>query len=379
MDLDSVPDVPAEVSGVAVCLLHADLEPAHERAVAAVLRARGLQVTCSHEVSPEIREYERMVTTAVNASLEPLCRAYLQDLDDLAELGVGDDLGRRAPPGGVRPTLPPPCSCQDRRPVCERPRRPPSPTAFRMPSPSTWGARARTCAWCWAGSRRRPRSDRSGGTRFGSRRSTSTRSARVEAPSPPSIPGVPWWSRPRSAGARPAPRATGTAATSPPSPTPISSPAASPSARASAAWRSTAMPREQAMARAGLRRRASSAWSTPAWSGPCARCPWPGGSIPRGLALVAFGGAGPLHACALAEALDMAAVIVPARAGVLSAVGLLTAPVQRDLVQSWPRPQDHTGLELACPDSRSGPPRSSVPGPPRPRPSTAATRGRATS
>src|SRR5262245_19070453 len=40
----------------------------------------------------------------------------------------------------------------------------------------------------------------------------------------------------------------------------------------------------------------------------------------------------------------MAAVIVPARAGVLSAVGLLTAPVQRDLVRSWPTPLDHTAL-----------------------------------
>ena len=40
-----------------------------------------------------------------------------------------------------------------------------------------------------------------------------------------------------------------------------------------------------------------------------------GASIPAGLALVAFGGAGPLHACALAEALGMAAVVVPARAG----------------------------------------------------------------
>ena len=45
------------------------------------------------------------------------------------------------------------------------------------------------------------------------------------------------------------------------------------------------------------------------------------GVDPRGLALVAFGGAGPLHACALADALGMAAVIVPPRAGVLSAVG----------------------------------------------------------
>ena len=50
------------------------------------------------------------------------------------------------------------------------------------------------------------------------------------------------------------------------------------------------------------------------------------GVDPRDLALVAFGGAGPLHACAVAEALGMRAVIVPPRAGVLSAVGLLCSP-----------------------------------------------------
>jgi N-methylhydantoinase A/oxoprolinase/acetone carboxylase beta subunit len=71
------------------------------------------------------------------------------------------------------------------------------------------------------------------------------------------------------------------------------------------------------------------------------------GVDPRRLALVAFGGAGPLHACALADALDLAAVVVPARAGVLSAVGLLTAPLQRDLVRSWPTPTDPTGLAEA--------------------------------
>ena len=65
---------------------------------------------------------------------------------------------------------------------------------------------------------------------------------------------------------------------------------------------------------------------------------------PSALALVAFGGAGPLHACALAEALGMAAVVVPPRAGVLSAVGLLCAPPQRSLVRSWPTPGDPSGL-----------------------------------
>ncbi|MDQ1502649.1 MAG: N-methylhydantoinase, partial [Actinomycetota bacterium] len=71
------------------------------------------------------------------------------------------------------------------------------------------------------------------------------------------------------------------------------------------------------------------------------------GVDPAGLALVAFGGAGPLHACALAEALGMAAVIVPPRAGVLSAVGLLCSPRQRELVRSWPDPGSRDGLDEA--------------------------------
>ena len=48
---------------------------AHERAVAARGSSAGFDVTCSHEVSPEFREYERTVTTVVNAYLRPVCRA----------------------------------------------------------------------------------------------------------------------------------------------------------------------------------------------------------------------------------------------------------------------------------------------------------------
>jgi N-methylhydantoinase A/oxoprolinase/acetone carboxylase beta subunit len=59
------------------------------------------------------------------------------------------------------------------------------------------------------------------------------------------------------------------------------------------------------------------------------------GVDPRELALVAFGGAGPLHACAIADALRMRAVVVPPRAGVCSAVGLLCAPKAREIVRSY--------------------------------------------
>jgi N-methylhydantoinase A len=62
------------------------------------------------------------------------------------------------------------------------------------------------------------------------------------------------------------------------------------------------------------------------------------GLDPRDFALVAFGGAGPLHACALAEELGMRAVLVPAAAGVLSALGLVAADERRDSVQTFVRP-----------------------------------------
>src|SRR5207248_2740534 len=51
--------------------------------------------------------------------------------------------------------------------------------------------------------------------------------------------------------------------------------------------------------------------------------------------LVAFGGAGPLHACALADELGVGTVLVPAAAGVLSALGLVASEERRDRVRSY--------------------------------------------
>lgn len=58
------------------------------------------------------------------------------------------------------------------------------------------------------------------------------------------------------------------------------------------------------------------------------------GIDPRSCALVAFGGGGPLHACALAELLGMKTILVPPHAGVLSALGLAIAPERRDAATS---------------------------------------------
>jgi N-methylhydantoinase A/oxoprolinase/acetone carboxylase beta subunit len=60
-------------------------------------------------------------------------------------------------------------------------------------------------------------------------------------------------------------------------------------------------------------------------------------------ALVAYGGAGPLHACALAEELGVEAVLVPLAAGVLSALGLAAGEERRDRVVSHLRTLEEVG------------------------------------
>ena len=65
----------------AVCLLHAYANPAHERQVTSRLRDAGFQVSASHEVLPEYREFERWSTTVVNAYVTPLIDGYLGRLE----------------------------------------------------------------------------------------------------------------------------------------------------------------------------------------------------------------------------------------------------------------------------------------------------------
>jgi N-methylhydantoinase A len=72
----------ANVKSVAVCLLNSYANPDNERAVAAVLRKRApdLFVSLSSEVAPQIREYPRASTTAINAYTMPISLPYLRGL-----------------------------------------------------------------------------------------------------------------------------------------------------------------------------------------------------------------------------------------------------------------------------------------------------------
>lgn len=80
-ELDAL--VEAGVRSVAVAFLHAYANPAHEQAVAAIARQRhpGLAVSLSSEVLREIREYERTSTTVVNAYVQPLMAPYIDGLE----------------------------------------------------------------------------------------------------------------------------------------------------------------------------------------------------------------------------------------------------------------------------------------------------------
>jgi N-methylhydantoinase A len=70
------------IEAVAVCLLHSYREPKHERRIGEVLRARlpGVHISLSSEVLPEMLEFERTSTTVTNAYLAPLVGRYLNSL-----------------------------------------------------------------------------------------------------------------------------------------------------------------------------------------------------------------------------------------------------------------------------------------------------------
>lgn len=74
------------VESVAICLLHAYANPAHELAARETLEACGLQIpiSLSHEVHSAFREYERASTTGINAYVQPKMQGYLERIEELA-------------------------------------------------------------------------------------------------------------------------------------------------------------------------------------------------------------------------------------------------------------------------------------------------------
>ncbi len=92
------------VEAIAVCLLHSYVNPGHERAVGdAVRRAMpAAYLSLSHDILREYREYERMSTTVVNAYIGPKVGGYVSNLEaSLGEIGFKGDLSIMRSNGGV--------------------------------------------------------------------------------------------------------------------------------------------------------------------------------------------------------------------------------------------------------------------------------------
>ena len=86
------------IESVAVCLLHSYASPAHEQALRMALEAHFPYVSISSEINAEFREYERGCTTALNASVMPLAARYL---DDLVQRAAGKPLHLLHSAGGM--------------------------------------------------------------------------------------------------------------------------------------------------------------------------------------------------------------------------------------------------------------------------------------
>jgi N-methylhydantoinase A/oxoprolinase/acetone carboxylase beta subunit len=331
------PAIPDAVEAVAVVLLHSDRNSDPEQAVAMALRATGLDVTTSSEVSPEFREYERMVTTVVNAYLRPACGPYLERIEGVAAkvlvmtsagglVGVGDaarvpaSLLLSGPAGGVRAGAAVAAACGY-----------PDAVTFDMGGTSTdvclvrGGVPEPAPALTVGGFPiRLPALDiHTIGAGGGS-------IARLD-------PGGALVVGPESAGADPGPACYGRGGAAPTVTDAdlvlgrIDDRAAFPglgSLDVAAA--------RDALTRAGVHAAGVVAVVDAAMERAVRAVSVERGVDPRGVALVAFGGAGPLHACAIADALGMPAVIIPPRAGVASAVGLLCSPRRQEVVQSAP-------------------------------------------
>ena len=339
LDLETLPEIDGDA--IAVCLLFAFRDPSHERAVAEELRRRypTKHVVASHEVAPEFREFERASTTAADAYLGPVVSRYLRSLAEAcAAAGLPEPLVMRSS-GGVS--------------TLDEAAEHPSWILVSGPAGGVVGA-ARVAGL--AGFDNAISFDMGG---------TSTdvcliAQGRAERSNERYVGGLPirlptvdihtvgagggsivWRDSggalcvgPQSAGALPGPACYGRGGTS-----------------ATVTDANLLLDRLPSQLADGLELDRASAASALSRIDPAdvisvvnaemlralRLVSVERGTDPRDFALVAFGGAGPLHACDLADELGCSTVLVPESAGVLSALGLVGSEERRDHVRSYVR------------------------------------------
>jgi N-methylhydantoinase A len=345
LDLESLPEF--EADAVAVCLLFSFRDSSHEEAVVGELRGRlpSAHVVASSEVAPEFREYERASTTAIDAYLGPMLERYLHALAErTAESGLPEPLVMRSS-GGVAT-------------IAEAAAHP----AFALLSGPAAGVVGAALVARAAGTPNAISFDMGG---------TSTdvcliTSGEAERSVEREIAGYPvrlasvdvhtvgagggsiaWVDQggalrvgPESAGAIPGPACYPNGGTRP-----------------TVTDANLLLGRVPARLAGGLELDRGAAEKALGDIDPAAVVEVVNaemlralrvvsverGHNPREFALVAFGGAGPLHACALADELGAQTVLVPEAAGMLSALGLAASDERRDRVRSYVVPLEDAG------------------------------------
>jgi N-methylhydantoinase A len=355
----------ADAEAVAICLLNAYVNGVNERRIAEHLRTElALPVCVSSDVSPQIREYPRMVTTACNAATMPVIGPYLDQMQKwLSEEGFGGAVLMMLSNGGV-------VSADDA-----------AKTPIRLVES---GPAAGALAGSWFGKRlgeRRLLCFDMGGTtakaclvQDGEPGLMNTfevaRAYRFKKGSgfPVSVPSVDLVEigagggslaridqfgllkvGPESAGAEPGPASYGrggidAAVTDADVVLGLLDPDAflggdmpldAAAARAALSRVGSAIGLDAVQAAAGIHEIVNENMAAAARMHAVEH-----GADLRGVSLLAFGGAGPVHACGVAELLESDRVIFPVNASVLSAFGTLVSPVRIDLARSMPRRLD---------------------------------------
>jgi N-methylhydantoinase A len=340
LELESLPEIDAEA--IAVCLLFSFRDPSHEREVADELRRRlpGRRVVASHEIAPEFREYERASTTVIDAYLGPVAARYLEELGAAARgAGLPEPLVMRSS-GGVA--------------TLAEATAHPALALISGPAAGVAGARllarmagfenaisfdmggTSTDVCLIAGGRAELTSEREVGGFPLRLPMVDLHTVGAGGGSLVSVdPGGGVRVGPESAGADPGPACYGRGGRRP-----------------TVTDANLLLGRLPERLAGGLELDVAAALRAFEGHDPAAAIEIVNaemlralrvvsverGHDPRDFALVAFGGAGPLHACALADELEIGTVLVPAAAGVLSALGLVASDERRDRVVSHVRP-----------------------------------------
>lgn len=365
------------VEAIAVCLLHSYANPAHERRIAelAARHAPGIRLSLSVDVLPEMKEYERTSTTVINSYIAPVLGRYLEGLSrDLGRAGIAAPLLLMQSAGGLMPAADAarlPVHVVESGPAAGVIGAQALGRRIGLPDIISFDMGGTTAKAGVIESHAVARAQEysvGGGIMVGSRLLSGAgyqlkvpavdlaevgagggSLIAIDAASQPQV-------GPESAGALPGPVCYGRGNAQPTvtdanvvlgylNPRHLlggALPIDAAAARAAIAERIAApLGLSAADAAHGAHLIAASNMIRAIKAVSSER-----GRDPRGFALVAFGGNGPLFAAGMARALGMRRVVVPPSAGVFSAVGLLAADVEVHLARSWRRPT--AGLDPAA-------------------------------